>query len=76
MFEADTREVNGHKKNEDVRSTTKTHEDNDFGDENVVHEICVISWNINKSSARHDFLRDVAQCQIGCSHVSGDPKLG
>ena len=28
------------------------------------HEMCVSSWNINKSSARYDFLRDVAQCQL------------
>ena len=52
-----------HKKTEDERSTTKTDEDKDYGDKDDEHEICVISWNINRSSARYDFLRDVAQCQ-------------
>ena len=27
------------------------------------HEICVITWNVNKSSAQHDFLCDMAQGQ-------------
>ena len=27
------------------------------------HDICVISWNVNTSSAHYDFLCDVAQCQ-------------
>ena len=30
----------------------------------INHEIRVSSWNINKSSARYDFLRDVAQLQV------------
>ena len=27
------------------------------------HEICVITWNVNKSSAHYDFLSNMAQCQ-------------
>ena len=28
------------------------------------HEICLSSWNINNSSVRNAFLRDVTQCQV------------
>ena len=42
----------------------KKDKDKDCPDKDNEHEICVISWNINKSSARYDFLRDMAQCQV------------
>ena len=41
----------------------KTDRDKAYPDKHNAHEICVSSWNI-KSSARYDFLRDMAQCQV------------
>ena len=64
MKKTDGREVEEQKKHDDERSTTKTDKDKEYGDKDIEHEICVSSWNINKSSARCDFLRDVAQCQV------------
>ena len=42
----------------------KTDLDKEYPDKDNEHEICVSSGTINKSSARYDFLRDVAQCQV------------
>ena len=58
------REVEEQKKHDDERSSIKTDKDKENADKDMEHEICVISWNINKSSARYDFSRDVAQCQV------------
>ena len=74
LEEADRRKVKEHKKN-DERSTTKTGEDKDYGDKDFEHERCVISWNINKSSAHYNFLRDMAQCQVNVAMFSGDPQV-
>ena len=27
------------------------------------HEMCVVTWNVNNSSAHYDFLCDMIQCQ-------------
>ena len=59
----DGREVEEQKKHDDKRSTMKTDKDKEYPDKDTEHEICVSSWNINKSSARYNFLRDVAMFQ-------------
>ena len=52
-----------HKK-EDKIITDMTDEDTKERQKDKKQEICVITWNVNKSSAQYDFfLRDVAQCQ-------------
>ena len=35
------------------------------------HEICVITWNVNKSSAQYDFLSDVAKVQANVAMCQG-----
>ena len=40
------------------RTKTKRKEEGDSD-----HYICVITWNVNKSSAQYDFLCNMAQCQ-------------
>ena len=64
MKKTDGREVEEQKKHDDERSTIKMDKDKEYADKDNEHEICVSSRNINKSSARYDFLRDVAQCQV------------
>ena len=44
-------------------STEKTDEDKKETSKDVEQELCVITWNVNQSSAQYDFLRDMAQCQ-------------
>ena len=34
------------------------------GGKDSEHEICVITWNVNKSSAQSDFLCDTAQANV------------
>ena len=62
--------------NENCRSTRrrtryvcieKTEEDKNEQGKGLEHDICVITWNVNKSSAQYDFLRDMAQCQATVS---------
>ena len=64
MKKTDGREAGEQKKHDDERSTIKTDKDKEYADKDMEHEIRVSSWNINKSSERWDFLRDVAQCQV------------
>ena len=64
MKKTDGREVEEQKKHDDKRSTIKMDKDKEYADKDNEHEICVSSRNTNKSSARYDFLRDVAQCQV------------
>ena len=64
MKKTDGREVEEQKKHDDERSTSKMDKDKEYADKDNEHEICVSSRNTNKSSARYDFLRDVAQCQV------------
>ena len=45
------------------RSTDETDNDKYESGKDLEHEICVISWNVNKSSAHYDFLCDMIQCQ-------------
>ena len=40
----------------------KTDDDDGRRGKDVEHEICVITWNVNKSSEQYDFPSDVAQC--------------
>ena len=54
MKKTDGREVEQQKKHDDERSTIKTDKDKDE-DKDIEHELCVSSWNVNKSSARYDF---------------------
>ena len=45
------------------RSTKKTDEDQDERGRDLEHEICVITWNVEKKSCVHyGFLRDMVQC--------------
>ena len=48
---------------EEQESTKETDEDKNERGKDLEHEICVITWNVSKSSAQHDLLRDMAQCQ-------------
>ena len=48
---------------EDKITTDQTDEDTKERQKDLEQEICVITWNVNKSSAPYDFLRDMAQCQ-------------
>ena len=59
LKKTDGREVEEQKKHDDERSTSKTDKDKEYGDKDIELEICKSSWNINKSPARYDFLRDV-----------------
>ena len=43
--------------------THKTDEDTKGRQKGLEEEICVVTWNVNKSSAQYDFLRDMAHCQ-------------
>ena len=67
MKKTDGREVEEQIKHDDERSTMMTGDDKEHPDKNNGHEICGSSWNINKSSVRYDFLRDMAQCQVGAA---------
>ena len=51
-----------HQKDEKI-ITDKTDEDTKERRKDLEQEICVITWNVNTSSAQYDFLRDMAQCQ-------------
>ena len=59
----------------ELRSTIKTDKDKEYADKDMEHEICVSSWNINKSSDRYDFLRDVAQCRVDVATFQETQKL-
>ena len=48
---------------EDKIIPDKTDEDTKERQKDLEQETCVITWNVNKSSAQYDFLRDMAQCQ-------------
>ena len=43
--------------------THKTDEDTKGRQKGLEKEICVITWNVHKSLAQYDFLRNMAQCQ-------------
>ena len=64
MKKTDGREKEEQQKHDDERSTMNKDKDKQYPDKDKEHEISVSSWNINKSSARYDFLRDMAQCQV------------
>ena len=62
LDEADERE----RQEQQERNTTnseKTDVDQKQRGRDTDHDICVISWNVNKSFAQCDVLCDVAQCQ-------------
>ena len=48
---------------EEKMITDKTDEDTKVRRKDLEQEMCVTTWNVNKSSAQDDFLRDMAQCQ-------------
>ena len=62
MKEIDGREMQEHQM-KDKNNTKKTDEDRNERVKDLEHEICVITWNVNKSSAQYDFVRDMVQCQ-------------
>ena len=43
--------------------THKTDEDTKVSQKGLEEEICVVTWNVNKSSAQYAFLLDMAHCQ-------------
>ena len=53
---------NGRKTQEHQKEERTDEEKTERGKE-MEHEICVVTWNVNKSSAQYDFLCDVAQNQ-------------
>ena len=63
----DLKETDGGKKQEHQKENKIIEEKTDDGEgkrgKDSDHEICVITWNVNKSSAQYDFLNDMAQCQ-------------
>ena len=61
MKETDGREKEHQKENK--MTEEKTDDDDGRRGKDVEHEICVITWNVNKSSEQYDFPGDVAQCQ-------------
>ena len=58
----DREEKQEHQK-EDNTTNKKTDEDDNGRGKDLEHEICVITWDVNKSSAQCDFLCDMVQCQ-------------
>ena len=48
-----------------MTTNEKTDQDQKQRGRDTDHDVCVISWNVNKSSAQDDFLCDVARCQAG-----------
>ena len=76
MKKTDGREVDEQKKHDDERSTIKADKDKQNADKDMEHEICVSSWNIDWSSARYDFLREVAQCQVDVAMFQETVNLG
>ena len=59
------KEIDGREKQEHQKEnkTTETEDDEKKRGKDLEHQICVITWNVNKSSAQYDFLCDMAQCQ-------------
>ena len=72
MQKTDGREKQEHKK-EDKTTEEKTDDDEGKRGKDPDHEICVITWNVNISSAQYDFLSDVAQCQANVAMFQGTP---
>ena len=54
------REKQEHKKG-DKTTEEKTDDDEEKRGKESEHEVCVTIWNVNKTSAQHDFLSDMAQ---------------
>ena len=61
----ESKEIDGREKQEHQKEnkTTETEDDEKKRGKDLEHQICVITWNVNKSSAQYDFLCDMAQCQ-------------
>ena len=70
MQKTDGREQQEHKK-EDKTTEEKTDDEEGKRGKDWDHKICVITWNVNKSSAQYDFLSDMAQCQANVSMFQG-----
>ena len=49
--------------NKNTIITDKTDKDTKGRQKGLEEEIRVVTWDVNKSSAQYDFLRDMAQCQ-------------
>ena len=56
------RERQGHQKEVKINEE-KMENDEEKREKEMEHEIRVVTWNVNKSSAHYDFLSDMAQCQ-------------
>ena len=41
----------------------KLENDEEKREKEMEHEICVVTWNVNNSSAHYDFFCDMIQCQ-------------
>ena len=59
--------IDGRRRQEDQNEkkiiTDRTDEDTKGRQRALERETCVITWNVNISSAQYDLLRDMAQCQ-------------
>ena len=53
--EREERERQGHQK-EDMTTEEKLENDEEKREKEMEHEICVVTWNVNNSSAHYDFL--------------------
>ena len=72
LKKTDRRERHEHTE-EDKKTEGRTEHDEGKGGKDLEHDICVITWNVNKSSAQYDF--SVRRGSGQCSDVSRDPKL-
>ena len=57
------REEDGRKRDTGTPEGDKIDEEMIEREKEVEHEICVVTWNVNKSSAQNDFINDMAQFQ-------------